>query len=221
MEPNESKTNSDIANPDPQSNGPKIKSDTVSPDAQLKYASETFQYHAVQRTQCFYFFMLVIGGLVTAYKSFDTPVAQFALALAGIFASIAFTFLDLRNAELVNFARKALRDIEDKLTIKVRSLEMPDGYERPNLYSELGFYTRFLMGDGKPWRAFFLRRVSYRYWFKTIYLVAALTFAFFAVRILAIRFEWPSSVSAVVISLLLLAFLADALIDIGRQSKPT
>ena len=95
--------------PSPDSSSPLGQRDA------LDYAWKMFQYQASQRMQAFNFFLVLMGGLFVGYAG-ALKEGQHGLAagISGFAAAVATAFfiLDIRNADLVNIARDALKNIE-------------------------------------------------------------------------------------------------------------
>lgn len=84
----------------------------------LNYAGDWFHYHAQQRVQAFYLFLVVqsavIVALATVYNGHKPQVASY-VALLGALLTIPFWLLEIRNTELVNNGRYTVDWIEDRL----------------------------------------------------------------------------------------------------------
>ena len=123
----------------------------------LDYAWKWFEYHAGQRLEGFRFFLVFLGailvGLTSSLKDRNILFA-FLTSGAGLFISIAFLMLEMRNENLVNVGREGLRAIESSKDFQ-------------NLPSEL----QLLRMDQK--RPFLL---SHKFWFRLIYIVCMLLF---------------------------------------------
>ena len=81
----------------------------------LDYAWKWFQYHAGQRMLAFNFLLLLMGALsVGYYKARDSGSHGHAAIVAffGVVVTLAFLILDLRNADLVQLGRDALKSLE-------------------------------------------------------------------------------------------------------------
>lgn len=103
-----------MTNPGQQLNGNTDDATKLYKEA-LDYAWKWFQYHAAQRMQAFNFLLILIGalsvGYYTAYNSGDYYQA-FVVSCFGVIAVFAFLLLELRNEELVNVGRDALKSLE-------------------------------------------------------------------------------------------------------------
>ena len=81
----------------------------------LDYAWNWFEYHAGQRLLAFRFYLVILGILVVGFhKGIDSGHLFFAsiVGYLGAFVSVAFLFLEIRNEELVNVGRNALKKLE-------------------------------------------------------------------------------------------------------------
>ena len=81
-----------------------------------QYAWKWFEYHAAQRLTGFRFFVLFFGVLVVAYRTSlrdNNFLLADVVAWFGVFISIAFLVLEVRNEALVNVGREALIDLEE------------------------------------------------------------------------------------------------------------
>jgi hypothetical protein len=92
--------------------------DPVKTQPTLVYAWSWFGYHAQQRLTAFNYFLVVAGlltsGYVTCYNSHLYSL-QIVIGIIGALISIGFLALDVRNEELVNDGRDALRKLEHAL----------------------------------------------------------------------------------------------------------
>lgn len=88
---------------------------TISKDV-FDYAWNWFEYHAAQRLLAFRFFLIFIGiiavALNNAVKVSNFEIVQIIGGL-GAFISLAFLALEIRNEQLVNVGRDALKVIEN------------------------------------------------------------------------------------------------------------
>jgi hypothetical protein len=132
------------------------------------YAWDWFEYHAGQRLTAFRFFLVFLAGLVigfsTGLKDGNTYFAQ-VVGWFGAFVSLAFLILEIRNEQLVNVGRNALLDLEQS----DESFKL-----RPKL-------QLFHADRGRnPW-------LSYKYWFRGIYIVCIVLFVIGAVHPTIVR----------------------------------
>jgi hypothetical protein len=91
-------------------------------DARITYAWNWFGYHASQRLQAFNFFLIIVAVLTSGYFTAldkDNAYMQIAVGLAGMVISYGFLALDFRNAQLVDDARYALRNLERALEMDI------------------------------------------------------------------------------------------------------
>lgn len=82
---------------------------------EFDYAWGWFQYHASQRLTAFNFFLVIVGFLLVGYaQAILNHWAAFGVGLGviGMCISIGFLALDVRNGELVNLGRDALKKLE-------------------------------------------------------------------------------------------------------------
>jgi len=81
-----------------------------------KYAWDWFRYHANQRLVTFYYFLIVFGAMAYAYGwaySVEQYQISFLITIFAAIASICFLALEIRNAILVDDARRALDKMEE------------------------------------------------------------------------------------------------------------
>lgn len=98
----------------PPSNG-NSDPDSLPLKDQLDYAWKWFQYHAGQRLIAFNFLLILMGALsVGYYKAYDAGRHGHAAIIAafGVIVALAFFILELRNEDLVNIGREALKSLE-------------------------------------------------------------------------------------------------------------
>lgn len=89
---------------------------------QIDYAWKWFSYHAQQRLTAFHYFLLVIALLTTGYVTAlgsGFIIVERVLCAVGVLISLSFLFLDVRNEELVNDGRAALRKLERAIDITI------------------------------------------------------------------------------------------------------
>lgn len=147
----------------------------------LKYAWDWFEYHARQRMTAFNFFLILIGLVVAGYlKCVELAEGGEAQSIAGgtwwFFASaigffgalisVAFWFLDIRNAELVNCGRNTLIELEENMGISIRK----DDESRRYLNDSLDILTRRMPKSCVP------KLARYGTWLRTIMFFAAIVF---------------------------------------------
>jgi hypothetical protein len=90
---------------------------------QQKYAWDWFSYHAAQRMTALNYFFVTVGIFAVAYsKCVENKWTGFGclVGVLGALSSVAFWFLDVRNEELVNCGRDALRSVEMQLKVTPR-----------------------------------------------------------------------------------------------------
>jgi hypothetical protein len=90
----------------------------------LNYAWNWFKYHAEQRLTAFRFCLVFLGILLVAYNSglaSQNLVFASAVGYVAAFVSLAFLVLEIRNEELVNVGRDALREIESSAGLPANS----------------------------------------------------------------------------------------------------
>jgi len=81
----------------------------------LDYAWRSLQYHAGQRMQAFNFFLILMGALFVGYDNAEKAGSYehaAVIAAFGVIVAVAFFVLDVRNEELVDVGREALKSIE-------------------------------------------------------------------------------------------------------------
>jgi hypothetical protein len=124
-------------------------------EKRLDYALEFFKYHAGQRMQMFYYFLLFVGLVVNGYatilRSGDCSLARI-LSGAGALLTIFFIFLDRRNEELVHISEDVLEHLERDFLF--------NGYEREISYPRRrGWFGRMDDKNKKEWSlGIFLRQ---------------------------------------------------------------
>ena len=123
----------------------------------LDYSWQWFEYHASQRLTMFRFYLVFFGILVVGYsKAVNAGDFLFARIDSGFgaFISVVFLVLEIRNEQLVNLGRTALRQLEE--TDELLKME-------PKLQLLHCDRTRsFLM--------------SHKLWFRAIYLLCIILF---------------------------------------------
>jgi hypothetical protein len=85
------------------------------------YAWKWFEYYAGQRLAAFRFFLIALGIVLYAFHPNEihgNSILLRCLAGLGAFLSIAFLALEVRNEQLVNIGRNALRQIENSAEFK-------------------------------------------------------------------------------------------------------
>jgi len=85
----------------------------------INYAWDWFSYHASQRMIAFNFFLIIVGALGYGYLSCGDNSVKILICYAGIVISLAFLLLDFRNAELVDYGKNALCDLEKKNNMNI------------------------------------------------------------------------------------------------------
>lgn len=123
----------------------------------LDYAWKMFEYQASQRMQAFNFFLVLMGGLFVGYtgasKDGEHGLAIVIAAFAA-FVAVAFFVLDLRNTELVQTAKDALKEIE-------KDVALPEGWRLFDVDAQEGF----------KWN-------GHRVWLRLIHILLFLGFVF-------------------------------------------
>lgn len=81
-----------------------------------EYAWGWFEYHAGQRLVTFRFFLIVLGVLMVGLSSSvedENVFLSSAIAASASFIALAFLMLEIRNEQLVNVGREALKKLEE------------------------------------------------------------------------------------------------------------
>lgn len=129
----------------------------------LDYAWKWFEYHAGQRLVAFRFVLVILGallvGLTSSLKDRNVPLASLISGI-GLFISFAFLTLEIRNEQLVNLGRAALRAVEGSEDFQNLPLEL-----------------RLLQRDQT-------RRLllSHKFWFIFIYVACMVVFLFLCLK---------------------------------------
>ena len=128
----------------------------------MKYAWDWWEFHGRQRMNMFNYFLVVTGilvnGCLTALK--DATIRDGALTdicLLGVFQSISFFMIDVRNRKMLYYANDLLRCLESKYLI---------GDPCPGL-------TVRAEEEGRNW---WLSKTKMVYWIRGTYLLVALGF---------------------------------------------
>ncbi len=153
----------------------------------LKFAWDWFSYHADQRLTAFNFFLVALGALALGYgKALDdrSRWLGIGIGLLGLFVSLAFLALDVRNEELVECGREYLDGYEAQLPMELRKADK----DRRHLQSVVNrrdpltrvYYNRLLRSSKKKGasRERYLQAnfFTHRQWFGRIFLVFGLAF---------------------------------------------
>lgn len=154
----------------------------------VTYAWNWFSYHAQQRLTAFHYFLIIVGFLIAGYITAlekNLYAMQAVLGLVGVLISIAFLALDVRNTQLVDDGRDALRKIE-------KALNMETGIHRADYDRPKEALLRELLLDG--WLQTSSQRkirISHGFWLRSIERVAVLLFLFFAAFLVGVwNFSW-------------------------------
>lgn len=112
-----------------------------------KYAWDWFQHHAVQRYSSFYYCLLTIGALAYGYVYSNSSKEKLVIALFGVIVSLAFLFIEKRNADLVECARMALDDLENnkKCVLSKSYIRYRDKESSKNKLLTHRFWFRFVI----------------------------------------------------------------------------
>ncbi|NBD31451.1 MAG: hypothetical protein GVY17_00360 [Cyanobacteria bacterium] len=92
-----------------------LTSDEI-PEKTIEYAWKWFEYHAGQRLIAFRFFLILLGAvLVSVRDSIEKEQFFFIGVIGGIsfVISLAFLAIEVRNKQLVDLGREALKKIEN------------------------------------------------------------------------------------------------------------
>lgn len=138
-----------------------------------KYMSENvkelwwkyFEFHADQRLRAFYFFLIIIGALSVAYYTClrDCYLRDFApnMCLLSMFTALGFFFLEIRNVQLVNTGREALKRLMPEIEGSDSGLNKAWGSMH---------YLRYIPFPG--WvRSMFFPFIRHQFWLRLIYLI--------------------------------------------------
>jgi hypothetical protein len=156
-----------------------------------KYAWDWFSYHAAQRMTSLNYFFVTVGIFAVAYsKCAEHGWRGFGCLIGGLGAmsSLAFWFLDVRNEELVNCGREALKKVEEELQMSLRT----NDYDRVFLDVSMGWFSGLLfeilkvpfpeskknvIGSAER-RKFWAGDIfAHRFWLRTLHLGAFAVFA--------------------------------------------
>lgn len=110
----------------------------------LNHSWEWFKYHAAQRQQSFYHYLVIIGAILTAWgvvleKADGQKLLseyKWILMVIGIFISFVFLVLDVRNEKLINAGKDELQNIQREIDLKI----IPDC--KPCLLSRHRFWLK-------------------------------------------------------------------------------
>lgn len=100
---------------------------------QIDYAWGWFEYHAGQRFAAFNFFLILVGAAIVGYANAaggHLPEVGVGIGLIGFIASVAFIVLDIRNRQLVDVGRNALRALEPAIETRLLLTELAKGTRR-------------------------------------------------------------------------------------------
>lgn len=94
----------------------------------MDYAWNWYSYHANQRMIAFRFFLIIIGiliiGLLQVINSNPQQINLCALiSFSGVVISLSFWSLDIRNYELVLYASSDLKNLENKVGLRISGNE--------------------------------------------------------------------------------------------------
>jgi protein-S-isoprenylcysteine O-methyltransferase Ste14 len=115
-----------------QQEGPDPLAEDKKLELQLTYAWGWFEYHAKQRLTAFHFFLILVGVLSVAFsRAVDGHWVPIAVALGGfgMLVSIAFFALDIRNEQLVDRGKDALKKLEVRLGVCLVDAHPPSGFK--------------------------------------------------------------------------------------------
>ena len=146
-------------------------------DDNFEYAWKWFSYHAEQRLKAFHFFLIFIGvivvGLSNCWGKSNLWVAGALIYLFGIISCILFWFLEIRNEELVNYGRDALKKIEEKMTeeeLKVETRNHGRVIIKDN--EKVGMIIKRVPSDKRE------KLIKHRFVFGSIFLTTGIGFLF-------------------------------------------
>ncbi|MFA4831577.1 MAG: hypothetical protein WC618_05460 [Patescibacteria group bacterium] len=148
----------------------------------LKITWEWFEFHADQRLRAFYYFLIITGALAFGYIQCIGGCEQLKMVSPfisglGILVSIAFFCLEIRNVELVNIGRIALRRYKfEPVFIDYSHREederIKELYDKQEI-EELKRYKETALKDaiGKWQGLYWIERyLKHEYWLRLIYL---------------------------------------------------
>jgi hypothetical protein len=130
-------------------------------DAVLEYVAHWFTYHAQQRVQAFYLFLIVESALIVAYASLYGRISALPLGTIAMLAGlvvIPFWLLEVRNTELVANGAAPLLEIENQLR-GFPTLPRHRDIQRLDLYAALrsGRHYPVQAGTARPTSRYFIR----------------------------------------------------------------
>jgi hypothetical protein len=105
---------------------PIINWDDKKTGPRLTYAWNWFNYHAQQRLTAFHYFLIIVGFLMAGYITCldkTLKLLQAVIGFVGIVISLAFWALDIRNGQLVDDGRDALRKLERALDMDIHRMD--------------------------------------------------------------------------------------------------
>lgn len=91
-------------------------SNSLSLKDEREHAWKWFHYHAGQRMVAFNFFLVLMGALSVGYIQawvYGLCIHAGSIAIVGVLVSLLFILLDIRNEQLVDVGRAALKSIEE------------------------------------------------------------------------------------------------------------
>lgn len=151
-------------------------------DLRYIYSWEWFKYHAAQRLATFNFFLIVTGiigyGLILANEDSIKKL----LCVVGFIMPITFWLLEIRNEELVNYGREALKGFEKEKDIKL--ITTGEYIKRAKLPISMDCLSRFILawkfGKAKKWRKGWIK---HHFIFRLIFFATSCLFAYMFFRI--------------------------------------
>jgi hypothetical protein len=145
-------------------------------DKQLEVVWNWFEFHADQRLRAFYYFLIIIGALSLGYIQCIQGCDQLKvlspfIGLLGLLVSYAFLHLEIRNVELVNIGREALRKFHF-LPAEIDGTKEPKENYASQKYNAL---NEALRPEKLPFWLFFVKEsfIRHEFWLRFIYLITS------------------------------------------------
>jgi hypothetical protein len=117
-------------------------------DLRTRYAWDWFSHHANQRFTAFNFFLVALGAVTVAFATAETHrfrALGVGLAILAAVVALAFFMLDVRNAQIVEFARHELERLEQEIGVPITG---PSQTQRRLLVSHKFWFRSILAAAG-------------------------------------------------------------------------